>query len=336
MVAAGVKLGAIYSPEHGIFGKEDHEGIGDTVDPATKVKVWSLYKDANRRPSAAMLAGIDVVVFDIQDVGTRFYTYLSTMRNVMEELDKQGVPFVVLDRPNPITGVKVEGPVLTKGSESFIGTHTIALRHGMTLGEMAKLIHAELGMKGRLDVVAMKGWQRGDWFDATSLSWVDPSPNMRSLNAALLYPGVGMLESAKNYSVGRGTDAPFEQVGAAFIDGPKLAAYLNGRRIPGVRVYATRFTPRESNLKGQLISGVRFVITDREAFGSARLGLELAAAIHKLFPGKMDIGINKGLIANPATIRMILAGEDPRVIQDQQADELAGFAARRAKFLIYK
>ena len=226
--------------------------------------------------------------------------------------------------------------MLTKGSESFIGTHTIALRHGMTLGEMAKLLHSELGMKGRLDVVAMKGWQRGDWFDATSLSWVDPSPNMRSLNAALLYPGVGMLESAKNYSVGRGTDAPFEQVGAAFIDGPKLAAYLNGRRIPGVRVYATRFTPRESNLKGQLISGVRFVITDREAFGSARLGLELAAAIHKLFPGKMDIGINKGLIANPATIRMILAGEDPRVIQDQQADELAGFAARRAKFLIYK
>jgi len=336
MVGAGLRLTAIYSPEHGIFGKEDHEGIGDALDPATKVKIWSLYKDANRRPSAEMLAGVEVVVFDIQDIGSRFYTYVSTMRNVMEELDKRGLPFVVLDRPNPIAGVKVEGPVLTKGSETFVGTHTLALRHGMTTGELARLFHSELGMKAPLDVVAMRGWQRGDWFDSTSLYWVDPSPNMRSLNAALLYPGVGMLEASKNYSVGRGTDAPFEQIGAAFIDGPKLAAYLNNRRVPGVRFYATRFTPNASNLKGQLIGGVRFVITDRESFGSARLGLEIAAAIHKLFPGKLDFTVNKGLIANPATIRMILAGEDPRVIQDQQLDELAAFGARRAKFLIYK
>jgi len=232
--------------------------------------------------------------------------------------------------------LKVEGPVLTKGSETFVGIHTIALRHGMTAGEMARLFQAELGLKSRLDVVAMKGWQRGDWFDSTGLGWVDLSPNMQSLNAALLYPGVGMLEAAKNYSVGRGTYAPFEQVGAAWIDGTKLAAYLNGRRIPGVRTYPTRFTPKESNFKGQTISGVRFVITDREAFGSSRLGLELAAAIHKLFPGKMDMQINKGLIGNPETIRMILAGEDPRVIQDQQAEELAAFGARRAKFLLYK
>jgi len=336
MVGAGLRLTAIYSPEHGIFGKEDHEGIGDALDPATKVKIWSLYKDANRRPSAEMLAGVEVVVFDIQDIGSRFYTYVSTMRNVMEELDKRGLPFVVLDRPNPIAGVKVEGPVLTKGSETFVGTHTLALRHGMTTGELARLFHSELGMKAPLDVVAMRGWQRGDWFDSTSLYWVDPSPNMRSLNAALLYPGVGMLEASKNYSVGRGTDAPFEQIGAAFIDGPKLAAYLNNRRVPGVRFYATRFTPNASNLKGQLIGGVRFVITDRESFGSARLGLEIAAAIHKLFPGKLDFTVNKGLIANPATIRMILAGEDPRAIQDQQLDELAAFGARRAKFLIYK
>jgi len=336
MVGAGLRLTAIYSPEHGIFGKEDHEGIGDALDPATKVKIWSLYKDANRRPSAEMLAGVEVVVFDIQDIGSRFYTYVSTMRNVMEELDKRGLPFVVLDRPNPIAGVKVEGPVLTKGSETFVGTHTLALRHGMTTGELARLFHSELGMKAPLDVVAMRGWQRGDWFDSTSLYWVDPSPNMRSLNAALLYPGVGMLEASKNYSVGRGTDAPFEQIGAAFIDGPKLAAYLNNRRVPGVRFYATRFTPNASNLKGQLIGGVRFVITERESFGSARLGLEIAAAIHKLFPGKLDFTVNKGLIANPATIRMILAGEDPRVIQDQQLDELAAFGARRAKFLIYK
>ena len=336
MVAAGVQVTAIYAPEHGIFGTEDREGLGDAVDPATKVKIWSLYNDPNRRPSAEMLAGIDVVVFDIQDAGSRFYTYVSTMRNVMEELNKIAMPFVVLDRPNPITGVKVEGPVLTAGSESFVGTHTLALRHGMTAGELAKLFHAELGMKAPLDVVAMRGWQRGDWFDATSLSWVDPSPNMRSLPAALLYPGIGMLEYSKNYSVGRGTDAPFEQIGAAFIDGPKLAAYLNTRRIPGVRVYATRFTPNASNLKGQLIGGVRFVVTDRESFGSTRLGLEVAAAIHKLFHGKLDFPVNKKLIGNPAAMGMIIAGEDPRVIQDRQADELAAFVARRAKFLIYK
>ncbi len=336
MVAAGVKLTAIFSPEHGIFGTEDHEGIGDSLDPATKVKIWSLYKDANRRPSAEMLAGVDVVVFDIQDIGARFYTYVSTMRNVFEETSKRNMPLVVLDRPNPINGVKVEGPVLTKGSETFVGTHTLALRHGMTTGELAKLFQAELGLKGPLEVVAMRGWQRGDWFDSTSLLWVDPSPNMRSLNAALLYPGVGMLEAAKNYSVGRGTDAPFEQIGAAFIDGPKLAAYLNGRRVPGVRFYPTRFQPNASNLKGQLIQGVRFVITDRESFGATRLGLEIAGAIHKLFPGKLDFQINKGLIGNPATIRMILAGEDPRVIQDQQAGELADFVARRGKYLIYK
>ncbi|MBI2686377.1 MAG: DUF1343 domain-containing protein [Acidobacteria bacterium] len=336
MVAAGVKVVAIYSPEHGIQGREDHEGIGDTVDAATKVKVWSLYRDANRRPSAEMLAGVDVVIFDIQDVGSRFYTYVSTMRNAMEEAGKRGLPFLVLDRPNPITGVKVDGPVLVAGDESFIGTHTIALRHGMTAGELARLFQAELKIKVALDVVQMKGWQRGDWFDSTGLSWVDPSPNMRSLNAALLYPGIGMLEASKNYSVGRGTDAPFEQVGAAFIDGPELAAYLNNRKIPGVRVYATRFTPNGSNLKRMLIGGVRFVVTDREAFGSTRLGLELASAIHKLFPGKMDMAVNKKLIGNPATIRMILAGDDPRSILDQQADELAAFMARRAKYLIYK
>jgi uncharacterized protein YbbC (DUF1343 family)/CubicO group peptidase (beta-lactamase class C family) len=336
MVAAGVKLTAILAPEHGIFGTEDHEEIGDSVDPATKVKVWSLYKDPNRRPSAEMLATVDVMVFDIADVGARFYTYISTLRNVMEETGKRNMPLIVLDRPNPINGVKVEGPVLTPGSESFVGIHTLAQRHGMTTGEIARMFQAEFGIKAPVEVVAMRGWQRGDWLDATGQIWVDPSPNMRSLNAALLFPGVGMIEYCRNYSVGRGTDAPFEQIGAAFIDGPKLAAYLNGRRIPGVRVYATRFKPNASNLKDQVIGGVRFVITDREQFGSTRLGLEVAVALQKLYPGKLDYTLNKKLIGNPETMRMIVAGEDPRVIQDQQAAELEAFLARRAKFLMYK
>jgi uncharacterized protein YbbC (DUF1343 family) len=336
MVAAGVKLTAIFSPEHGIFGKEDREGIEDAVDPATRIKIWSLYKDANRRPTAEMLNAVDAVVFDIQDIGARYYTYVSTMRNVLEETSKRKMPLFILDRPNPINGVRVEGPVLSTGSESFVGTHTIALRHGMTTGELARMFQAELRLAGPLEVVPMRGWQRGDWFDSTSLSWVDPSPNMRSLNAALLYPAIGMLESSRNYSVGRGTDAPFEQIGAEFIDGPKLAAYLNSRKIPGVRFYPTRLSPNSSNLKGKTFDGIRFVLTNRDAFSTSRLGLELAAALHKLFPGKLDPNVSKNLIGNPETIRMILAGEDPRTILDRQAGELDDFLARRSKYLLYR
>jgi uncharacterized protein YbbC (DUF1343 family) len=337
MKAAGVNLTAIFSPEHGIFGKEDHEKIEDSRDEATGVKIWSLYKDANRKPTAEMLEAVDVVVFDVQDIGTRFYTYVSTMRNAMEACAAAGKGFVVLDRPNPITGVKVEGPVLVKGAETFVGIHTLALRHGMTAGELARMFKDEFGWKTlALDVVAMRGWQRGDWLDNTGAMWVNPSPNMRSLNAALLYPGVGMLEYAKNYSVGRGTDAPFEHVGAEFIRGRELAAYLNGRKIPGVRVHATRFTPDASNLKGKTIEGVRFVVTDREAFSSSRLGLELAGALGKLYPGQIDLAVNKSLIGNPETLRMLAAGEDPRLIVEKQQEELDAFLTRRAKYLVYR
>lgn len=336
MVAAEVKLKAIYSPEHGIFGKEDHEGIEDSLDPVSKVKIWSLYKNANRKPTPEMLEGVDIVVFDIQDIGTRFYTYVSTMRNVMEELNRRKVPFVVLDRPNPINGVTVEGPVLTKGNETFIGIHTLPLRHGMTTGELAKLFHAEFGFTAPLEVVPMKGWERGDWFDSTNLPWVDPSPNMRSLNAALLYPGVGMIEASKNYSVGRGTDAPFEQIGADFIEGPQLAAYLNARRIPGVRFYPTLFTPNASNFKGKLIQGVRFVITSREALSPTHLGLEIATALQKLYPGKINFQTNKGLIGNLETVKMLQEGQEVRAIEDKQAEGLEEFLTRRARYLIYK
>lgn len=337
MKTAGVKLTAIYSPEHGIFGKEDHEAIEDAHDEATGVKIWSLYKNANRKPTAEMLADVDVVVFDIQDIGARFYTYTSTMRNAMEACAAAGKGFVVLDRPNPITGVKVEGPVLTKGSESFVGIHTLALRHGMTVGELARMFKDEMGWSSlALDVVAMRGWQRGDWLDNTGQTWVDPSPNMRSLNAALLYPGVAMIESSKNYSVGRGTGAAFEHIGAAFIKGRELAAYLNGRKIPGVRVLATLFTPESSNLKGQMIEGVRFVVTDRMAFSSTRFGLEIAGALQKLYPGKIDFAVNKNLIGNPETVWMLAAGEDPRMIVEKQQEELEAFLARRAKYLLYK
>ncbi|MBM3787243.1 MAG: DUF1343 domain-containing protein [Acidobacteria bacterium] len=336
MVAAGVKLVSVFAPEHGISGTEDHEKVQDSKDSKTGVPVFSLYKDEERRPSPAMLKGLDVVVYDIQDIGARFYTYISTMRNFMQETSKLGLPFVVLDRPNPITGTRVEGPVLVKGQESFVGIHSLATRHGMTTGEIARMFQAEYALKGPLEVVAMTGWQRGDWFDTTAQLWVDPSPNIRSLNAALLFPGVAMLEYSRNYTVGRGTSAPFEHVGAEFIEGPKLAAYLNARRIPGLRVHATRFTPSESNLKGKTVQGVRFVVTNRDEFHAARLGLELAAALQKLYPGKIDFQTNWKLIAHPGTIQALAAGEDPRVIVDRQVEELEAFRARRAKYLIYK
>lgn len=335
MLAAGVRLTALFSPEHGIAGTEDHENINHGKDPATGIPVWSLYRGKDRKPSPEMLREVDVLVFDIQDIGARFFTYLSTMKNAMQAAAEAGVPFVVLDRPNPITGVHVEGPMLDKEAISFVGCSPLPLRHGMTLGELARMINAEEKIGAQLDVVAMKNWRRRDWFDSTNLIWVDPSPNMRSLTAALLYPGVAMLEYARNYSVGRGTPAPFEQIGADWIDGRQLAAYLNRRMVPGVRFYPARFTPADSNFKGKTVEGVRFVIVDREGFSSLRLGLELAAALNKLYPGKLDFEGNYRLIGNREALDSILAGADPRTIEPGIQEKLKDFLSVRARYLLY-
>jgi uncharacterized protein YbbC (DUF1343 family) len=329
MRAAGVNLVALFSPEHGFAGAEDRPDVGDTTDPATGIKVYSLY-GKTQRPTPELLGnelGLGALVFDIQDVGTHFYTYETTMAYAMEAAAKARIPYFVLDRPNPITGVHVEGPLLDRDQLSFVGYFPVPLRHGMTMGELAKLFNGENHIGADLTVVPMKDWQRGDWFDASDLPWINPSPNMRSLNAALLYPGVAMLEYSKNYSVGRGTDAPFEQIGADFIHGPELAAYLNRRRIPGVRVYATRLPTGE---------GVRFVITDRDNFDSARLGLEIAAALEKLYPGKIDFDVDKKLIGSAEVIRELAAGDDPRDIQQRMADSVAAFLKLREKYLLYQ
>ncbi|HXM41876.1 MAG TPA: exo-beta-N-acetylmuramidase NamZ domain-containing protein, partial [Bryobacteraceae bacterium] len=329
MRSAGVNLVALFSPEHGFAGAEDRPDVGNTTDPATGIKVYSLY-GKTERPTPELLRnelGLGALVFDIQDVGVHFYTYETTMAYCMEVAAKAQIPYFVLDRPNPITGVHVEGPLLDRDALSFVGYFPLPLRHGMTMGELAKLFNAENHIGADLTVVPMKDWQRGDWFDDGDLPWINPSPNMRSLNAALLYPGVAMLEYAKNYSVGRGTDAPFEQIGADFIRGPELAAYLNRRRIPGVRVYATRLPAGE---------GVRFVITDRDDFDSARLGLEIAAALQKLYPAKIDFDANKKLIGSAEVIRALAAGDDPRDIQQKMADSVAGFLRLREKYLLYR
>lgn len=336
MIAAGVNITALFSPEHGIAGKEDQEVVGHGKDAKTGLTVWSLYKGDDRRPSEAMLQRVDVLIFDIQDIGTRFYTYLSTMRYAMEASAKAGKPFVVLDRPNPITGAMVEGPMIDAENISFVGCTRIPLRHGMTLGELAKMMNAEEKLGAQLEVIAMQGWRRGDWWDSTGLAWVNPSPNMRSLNAALLYPGVGMIEYAKNWSVGRGTDAPFEQAGADWVRGSELAAYLNRRMIPGVRVYATRFTPSSSNLAGKTVEGVRFVILDRQVFSSIRLGLELAVALETLYPGKIDLQGNSRLIGSQAVIDGIRAKTDPRTIEGGMQDPVRAFLEVRSKYLLYE
>ena len=331
----GVNLTVLFSPEHGIFGKEDREDVADAREPQTGIRIYSLYNQANRKPSPAALAELDALVFDIQDMGARFYTYTSTMKNALEAAAAAKVPFYVLDRPNPLTGTRVEGPLMDPALESFIGCHNIPIRHGMTAGELARMFNTELSLNAQLEVVAMKGWQRGDWFDSTGALWVNPSPNLRSLNAALLYPGVAMLEYSKNYSVGRGTDAPFEQIGAEFIRGRQLATTLNSRKIPGVRVYPARFSPNDSNLKGKTIEGIRFVITDREGFDAVRLGVELAVALERLYPGQINFPANGKLIGSQTLIKEFGAGADPRAVQARLEEALAPFLARRAKFLLY-
>lgn len=335
MRAAGVQIAAIFSPEHGFLGREDRAGIQDTTDPATGIKVFSLY-GATNRPTREMLSGIDVLVFDIQDVGVRFYTFETTMAYALEEAAKAGIPYYVLDRPNPITGTRMEGPMMDPSNKSFVGyLGGEPVRHGMTMGELAKMFNGENKIGANLTVVPMEDWQRGDWFDSTNLGWVNPSPNMRSLNAAMLYPGLCLMEYAKSFSVGRGTDAPFEQIGAEFIRGRELATYLNQRQIPGIRVYATSFTPTESVSKGVQVEGVRFVVTNRELLDATRMGLELAVGIQKLYPGKVDFSGGKRLIGSDDVIRRIQAGEDARTIQESFQDAVAGFAEMRVRYLLY-
>ncbi|MCU0246535.1 MAG: DUF1343 domain-containing protein [Bryobacter sp.] len=334
MLEAKVNLVALFSPEHGIAGKLDQEDIAHGKDEKTGLPVWSLYQPNQRKASAEMLAGVDVLVFDIQDIGARFYTYVCTMVNVMEDAAARKIPLIVLDRPNPITGVHVEGPMIDADQRSFVGCLDLPLRHGMTMGELARMA-AAARPGAQVEVVKMENWERGDWWDSTGLPWVDPSPNMRSLNAALLYPGVAMLEYAKNYSVGRGTDAPFEQIGADWIRGPELAQALNARQIPGVRVYATRFTPNASNLQGKLCEGVRFVITDRDVFDATRLGMELGVMIEKLYPGKMEWERNLRLIGSRRVWEGMKGQQDPRALVQGGEEEMARFLGERAKYLIY-
>jgi uncharacterized protein YbbC (DUF1343 family)/CubicO group peptidase (beta-lactamase class C family) len=335
MREAGVQVTALFSPEHGITGKQDQPDVADDKDATTGLPIWSLYANGRYRMTPQMLAGVDTLVFDIQDVGARFYTYSCTMLYALEEASKAKMPFYVLDRPNPVTGAHVEGPVLDSDLHSFAGCFSMPVRHGLTLGELAALANAELKWGADLHVIKMKNWQRGDWFDSTGISWIDPSPNMRSLNAAALYDGLALLEASPNYSVGRGTDAPFEQIGADWIHGPELAQFLNNWLLPGVRVYPTRFQPASGPFAGKMIDGVRFVIVNREQLNSVRVGLDVAYALQRLYPGKIDFEACRFLIGGREVVAALKSGIAPGAIEERFRPALQKFEDRRQAFLLY-
>jgi uncharacterized protein YbbC (DUF1343 family)/CubicO group peptidase (beta-lactamase class C family) len=335
MREAGVRVTALFAPEHGITGKEDRPDLADETDAPTGLPVRSLYDNGRYRLTPAMLRDVDALVFDIQDAGARFYTYSCTMLYALEEAANARMPFYVLDRPNPVTGAHVEGPLLDANLHSFAGCFAMPVRHGLTLGELATMANAERKLNADLHVIKMKVWQRSDWFDSTGLTWTDPSPNMRGLNAAALYSGLALLEASPNYSVGRGTDAPFEQIGADWIRGAQLARFLDDRFPPGVRAYATRFQPSSGPFAGKMIEGVRFVILNREQLNSVRLGLEVAYALEKLYPGKLNFEACRFLIGNRGVIDAMKAGQEPGAIEQRVQEQVQRFEERRRPYLLY-
>lgn len=330
--APGVKLRALFSPEHGIRGALDQDKIADSKDAKTGLPVFSLYGE-RKVPSAEQLKELDALVFDIQDIGCRFYTYISTMQLAMEAAAKNEKPFIVLDRVNPIGGVKIEGPVQPT-KESFVACHPIPLRHGMTVGELAKLMNHERGIEAKLTVIECEGWKRDLWLDETGLPWTNPSPNMRSLTAAMLYPGIGLLESA--ISVGRGTDRPFEILGAPYVDDLRLTSELNKAGLSGVRFVPVRFTPTVSTFKDKPCGGAEIIITDRESLNAVDVGIAVACVLRKLYGEKFAVKDMSRLLLDDAALDAIKEGKPWREITAMWRDQLNAFEQRRRTFLIYR
>jgi uncharacterized protein YbbC (DUF1343 family) len=328
-----MKLVALFSPEHGIRGTLDAT-VPTEVDEKTKLPINSLYGET-RRPTAAMLEGLDAIVIDLQDIGSRFWTYMTTTAYVMEEAAKLKLPVFVLDRPNPVNGWQIEGPALDREAASFVGYFPpMPIRHGMTLGELAKLFNGENKIGADLTVVTMKNWRRDDWFDDTALPWVNPSPNMRNMNEAALYTGIGAIEGT-NLSVGRGTDTPFEHVGAPWIDGVQLADALNARGIPGVRFYPVRFTPASSKYANEECQGVFIIVTDRAALRAVRVGVEIASALIRLYPAQYQLDLARTLLGSREALARIRTGDDPAAIAASFGAAEARWRLLRSKYLLY-
>jgi uncharacterized protein YbbC (DUF1343 family) len=331
--APGVKLVALFSPEHGIRGIFD-ERVSSTTDETTGLPVYSLYGETER-PTNAMLAGLDVLVFDVQDAGVRFYTYITTMGYAMEAAAVHHLPFYVLDRPDPLGGERIEGPMLDRARTNFVGYFPMPVRMAMTLGEMAKMFNVEKKIGCDLHVIRLQNWPRRLWFSDMGLPWVNPSPNLRSPEAGVLYPGLEILQ-AGGVSVGRGTSQPFELVGSPWIKGDEFAAYLNRRSIPGVRFEAVKFTPDSGLFKGELCQGASVVLADRDALQTMRMGIEIASALGKLYPGKFDPAKMVELVGNAATVKRLVNGDDPIAIVASWNSDLQAFRKVRAKYLIYR
>lgn len=330
--APGIHLVAIFSPEHGLGG--DREGrIESATDAQTGLPVRSLY-GAARRPTVEMLSDIDALVVDLQDVGVRFFTYATTMAYAMEAAAPRGIRIVVLDRPNPIGPVGARGPILDPALRAFTGYFAMPVQHGMTIGELAMMFNAENSIGAQLQVVRMRGYRRDLWFDETGLDWIDPSPNLRSLNEAILYPGVGLIEGT-NVSVGRGTPTPFETVGAPWIDRQALFEELSNRDVRGVRFDPASFAPKQDRYAGEPCHGVQITLADRAALDAPRLGVELAAALRRLYPRRFDIDGMLGNLGSRDSLAELAAGAYARDIVESWRPALQGFQAMRARYLLY-
>ncbi|MGD0456636.1 MAG: exo-beta-N-acetylmuramidase NamZ domain-containing protein [Terriglobia bacterium] len=330
--APGVKLLAVFSPEHGIEGQADSR-VPSSTDAAIGLPLYSLYGDTER-PTDRMLEGLNALVFDIQDAGVRFYTYITTLGYCLEAAARKGIEFYVLDRPNPINGEEVEGPVLEPDLRSFVAYYPLPIRHGMTVGELAEMFNIENHLGAKLHVIKMRDWQRTDWYDETGLAWVNPSPNLHNPTEEVLYPGVAMVEGA-NVSVGRGTDTPFELLGAPWMDSRSLSAYLNARDVQGVRFVPVDFKPLTNSFADRLCHGVQIVLIDRQALDPAELGVELAAALWKLYPDVFQLDKTLPLIGARWVLQAIEAGKDPRRIVFEWQDALEQFRTLRSKYLLY-
>jgi len=330
--APGVQLVALFSPEHGIAGHA-LDKVSSSKDPSTGLPIYSLYGD-QLRPTDDMLKDIDALVFDVQDAGVRFYTYTTTMAYCMEEAAKHGIAFYVLDRPNPLTGDILEGPMLDADKTSFVAYFPVPVRYALTIGELAQLYNSENHINADLRVIPMKNWHRNYFFESTGSRWIPPSPNLRTLKGSILYPGLEILQSA-GVSVGRGTEAPFEEFGAPWIDGDDIAAGLNAKNLPGLRFSNQPFIPVSGLYAGQRCGGVAVKVTDRAAVRSMRMGLEIAALLQKKYPQQFDSSKILQLIGNDQAVRDLQAGVSPEQIVRGWAAALAAFDQVRRKYLLY-
>jgi len=331
--APGVQVVALFSPEHGIAGHSD-EKFSSSKDASTGLPIFSLYGD-HLRPTDEMLQGIDALVFDVQDAGVRFYTYTSTMAYCMEEAAKRNIAFYVLDRPNPLNGDIVEGPMLDPERTAFVAYYPLPVRYGLTIGELAQFFNTENHINAQLHVISMKNWHRNYFFESTGLKWIPPSPNLRTLKGSLLYPGLEILQNA-GVSVGRGTEAPFEEFGAPWINGEEIAAVLNAKNLPGVHFVNQPFIPVSGLYAGQHCGGVGVRVTDRATLRSMRIGLEIAAELHKKYPDHFDVSKILLLLGNDSTIQQLQAGTPIGEIIATWAKDLAAYDTTRRRYFLYK